>query len=184
MLIGICIKKNNMRTIIITENQYKFLKEVQNASNGKYEAVFVAGYETGYGTDKQLQYFKNGFGANRNVAVFKFDLTPFNHQQSVTDVLAANPKIPVFLFSAGAQNAGALSSNGNVDKSKLYVIQPNGTREAVKTSVDAAVGNGVPAGNIFVGAVPQLGSGIVKNASLTASKDHFQSLTEVASKMA
>ena len=183
MHIGICIKNwNDM--IVITENQYRFLKEIQNTSNVKYEAIFVAGYETGYGTDKQLQYFKSGFGANRNVAVFKFDLTPFNHQQSVTDVLAGNPKIPVFLFSAGAQNAGALSSNGNVDKKKLYVIQPNGTREAVKTSVDAAVGNGVPAGNIFVGAAPTIGSGIVQGATPTASKDHFQALTEVASKMA
>ena len=46
--------------IIITEGQYRFLKEIQSASNVKYEAIFVAGYETGYGTDKQLQYFKSG----------------------------------------------------------------------------------------------------------------------------
>jgi hypothetical protein len=173
-----------MRTIIITEGQLRFLKEVENISDGKYEAIFVAGFETGYGTDKQLQYFKNGFGVNRNVAVFKFDMTPFNQKQSISDVLASNPKIPVFLFSAGAQNAEFLSSNGNIDRNKLYIIQPNGTRDAVKKSVDAAMNNNVPAKNVFVGSAPNVGKDIVQGATPTVSKDHFQSLTEVASKFA
>jgi hypothetical protein len=95
--------------------------------------------------------------------------------------MGGNPGIPVFLFSAGCTKAYDLSKSPNVDKDKLYIIEPYAVSETTKSIVRSAVSNGVPASNVFVGGSQGRGKGIVDGASDSNSSSHFGALTTVGS---
>ena len=52
----------------------------------------------------------DGFGKDKNVAAFFLNGTPHGHKQTIAQVLADNPKIPAFLFSAGAGQVNNIAS--------------------------------------------------------------------------
>ena len=155
----------------------------KTGSKGGYDAIFVAGITTGEGIDSQIKYFKNGFGKDANVAAFFLNGTPYGHKQTIAQVLADNPKIPAFLFSAGAGQVYNIASNGNADVNKIFVIEPYYAQgQTVKPKIDAAVSAGVPANHIYVGAYAAVGLGVVADATPTKSGNHFLAVTEVARK--
>ena len=145
---------------------------------GGFAAILVGGltYRSGdKSTSTQAQMLKSGLGV-ANVKSFDWDAST----ESILSFLSANPKTPVFLFSAGCKKAGPLSASNNVDINKLYIIEPfyepgGETAKSVKT----AVSNGVPSKNVFVGTSASRGNGIVSGTSSTNVKDHWDALVTV-----
>jgi len=145
---------------------------------GGFAAILVGGlnYRSGdKSTSTQAQMLKNALGVT-NVKSFDWDAST----ESILSFLSANPKTPVFLFSAGCKKAGALSASNNVDVKKLYIIEPfyEAGRETEK-SVKTAVSNGVPSKNVFVGTNASRGSGIVSGTASSNAKDHWDALVTV-----
>jgi len=145
---------------------------------GGFAAILVGGLNYCSGdksTSTQAQMLKNALGVT-NVKSFDWDAST----ESILSFLSANPKTPVFLFSAGCKKAGALSASNNVDVKKLYIIEPfyeagGETEKSVKT----AVSNGVPSKNVFVGTNASRGSGIVSGTASSNAKDHWDALVTV-----
>jgi hypothetical protein len=160
-------------------------KSSSKAGSTIYDAIFVAGDRNVIAIPSQLQYFKNGFGKDRNVAAFDSNAgcVPFGHKQTIEQVLAENPKIPVFLYSLGAIYVDRVASNGNADVRKIFVIEPYyGRGQHVKDNIDAAIGMGVKPSQIYVGGYANVGLGVVDGATPTKSGNHFLAVTEVAGK--
>jgi hypothetical protein len=145
---------------------------------GGFAAVLVGGVNYREGdksTSTQASILKNSLGV-MNVKSFDWDAST----ESILSFLAANPKTPVFLFSAGCKKAGALSESGNVDVNKLYIIEPfyEAGGETAK-SVQKAVSNGVPSKNVFVGPNASRGNGIVGGSASSQAKGHWEALVTV-----
>jgi hypothetical protein len=120
---------------------------------------------------------KKGLGGDKRVKGFRYNAST----SEVLNFMGGNPGIPVFLFSAGCTKAYDLSKSPNVDKDKLYIIEPYAVSETTKSIVRSAVSNGVPASNVFVGGSQGRGKGIVDGASDSNSSSHFGALTTVGS---
>ena len=160
----------------ITSGEKTNINQVNTA--GGFAAVLVGGlnYRSGdKSTSTQAQMLKTALDVT-NVKSFDWDAST----ESILSFLSANPKTPVFLFSAGCKKAGPLSASDNVDINKLYIIEPfyepgGETAKSVKT----AVNNGVPSKNVFVGTSASRGNGIVSGTSSTNVKDHWDALVSV-----
>jgi len=159
------------------------IKEVMgliSESDGSYDAVLVGGLDyrsSDYPIDQQVELLKKGFGDN--IKGFRYNTST----SEVLDFMSQNPGIPVFLFSAGCTKAKELSESPNVDKNKLFIIEPYAVSETTKSIVRQAVSNGVPASHVFVGGSMGRGQGVVEGASDSNSSSHFGALTTVGSKV-
>lgn len=153
------------------------------AKGTTFGAVFVTGLTRDISAERQLQAFKDGVGADKRVFS-----APYSNIAAVKTFLAQNPKTPVFLYSAGAgsANVNALIDDPNVDKQKLFLIEPffgDSTRAAIVT----AISKGLPASNVYGGPVPERGGGNKKinGTSTTPSNlNHFQAPTYVGQQKA
>jgi hypothetical protein len=149
-------------------------------SEGSYDAVLVGGLDyrsSDQPIDQQVELVKKGLGGDKRVKGFRYNAST----SEVLNFMGGNPGIPVFLFSAGCTKAYDLSKSPNVDKDKLYIIEPYAVSETTKSIVNSAVSNGVPASNVFVGGSQGRGKGIVDGASDSKSSSHFGALTTVGS---
>jgi hypothetical protein len=133
-------------------------------NNSQFDAILVGGLDHRVGDlniSRQENLFKEGFGVNTNVKAFRhLALT-----KNIKDFLAQNPKIPIFLFSAGCSKTLDLSRDPNVDKKLLFVIEPYGVSEPTKNLIETAIAEGLPAENVYVGSYPGVGSTIKGNTS-------------------
>lgn len=164
--------------ILITESQLKYITE--NDSGTGVDAVLVGGLDyrsSDYPISQQVELLKKGFGTNKNVKGFRYN-TPTSE---ILNFLNKNPKVPVFLFSAGCTKAKELSNSSNVDKDKLFIIEPFASSQKTKNIVQSAVNNGVPSKNVFVGGSSGRGSGVVSGSSSSNSSSHWGSLSKVGS---
>lgn len=165
--------------VIITESQLRcIVEDVSNADT--VDAVLVGGLDyraSDYPIDKQVGILKNGLGSDKNVKGFRYNAPT----SEILDFINKNPKVPIFLFSAGCAKAGELSRSPNVDKDKLFVIEPYAKSERTKQVVNSAVSNGVPSDNVFVGDSPARGAGVVSGAVSSNSATHWGALQQVAS---
>jgi muramidase (phage lysozyme) len=150
----------------------------------KYDAVFVAGHDNtknpNYLTpDEQLAKFKKGFGTNKKVKGYAYTTTA----QEVLGFLASNPRIPVFLFSAGCDLAAqGLAASRLVDSKLLFLIEPwakDDSKKKFQLLIESRV---VFTQNIFVGPDAGRGLGIDSGNTKTTSGSHFDSLTEIGKK--
>jgi hypothetical protein len=149
-------------------------------SEGSYDAVLVGGLDyrsSDQPIDQQIDLVKKGLGGDKRVKGFRYNTST----SEVLNFMGGNPGIPVFLFSAGCTKAYDLSKSPNVDKDKLYIIEPYAVSETTKSIVRNAVSNGVPETNVFVGSSQGRGQGIVDGASDSKSSSHFGALTTVGS---
>lgn len=149
-------------------------------SKSGYDAILVGGLDyrpSDYKIDKQADLLKKGFGTNKKIMAFRYS-TPAS---TVLDFLKKNPYLPIFLFSAGCQLSETLSESPNADPKKIYIIEPYGSSERTAAIVRAAVDNGVPAQNVFVGKSQSTGAGIVRGASKSGASSHWGALTQVGS---
>jgi hypothetical protein len=149
-------------------------------SEDSYDAVLVGGLDyrsSDQPIEQQVELVKKGLGGDKRVKGFRYNAST----SEVLNFMGGNPGIPVFLFSAGCTKAYDLSKSPNVDKDKLYIIEPYAVSETTKSIVNSAVSNGVPASNVFVGGSQGRGKGIVDGASDSKSSSHFGALTTVGS---
>ena len=159
------------------------IKEVMGLiteSDGSYDAVLVGGLDyrsSDFPIDQQVELVKKGFGSDKNIKGFRYNAST----SDVLNFMSQNPGIPVFLFSAGCTKASDLSKSPNVDKDKLYIIEPYAVSDTTKSIVRSAVANGVPSSNVFVGGSQGRGQGIVDSPSSSNSSSHFGALTTVGS---
>lgn len=159
------------------------IKEVMGLiteSDGSYDAVLVGGLDyrsSDFPIDQQVELLKKGFGSDKNIKGFRYNAST----SDVLNFMSQNPGIPVFLFSAGCTKASDLSKSPNVDKDKLYIIEPYAVSDTTKSIVRSAVANGVPSSNVYVGDSQGRGQGIVDGSSSSNSSSHFGALTTVGS---
>ena len=170
----------------VTEKQYNFLLEqsgqIKKSPKNSGEtspsvSVLVGGLDSRPGDlslDKQVDLLKSA--GLRNVKGFRYN-TP---TQNVLDYLERIPNASVYLFSKGCEKAESISSSPFVNKNKIYIIEPYAKSKGTKRIVQAAVANGVPAQNVFVGAIPETGAGVVKGVSSSNGKSHWDALKQVA----
>lgn len=171
-----------MRLIVSESQLSRLVKEINSNSEKKtpvkYDAVLVGGLDNRKGDlelDSQVALFKRGFGSDKKVKGFRYNApTP-----SILSFMESNPRIPIYLFSAGCIKSEDLASNKNVDKSKLYIIEPYALSNTTKEIVRNAVGLGVPSSNVFVGGSTGRGKGIVNGASSSEASSHWNALTSV-----
>lgn len=170
--------------ILITESQLKYITENQSdtgvQSVAGVDAVLVGGLDyrsSDYPISQQVEILKKGFGGNKNVKGFRYN-TPTSE---ILNFLSKNPKVPIFLFSAGCTKAKELSNSSNVDKKNLFIIEPFASSQKTTNIVQSAVSNGVPASNVFVGGSSGRGAGVVNGASSSNSSSHWGALTKVGS---
>jgi hypothetical protein len=146
-------------------------------SGGKNVAVLVGGLDTRPGdltVEAQAELLKKGLGG-KNVKEFRYNAPT----DKIINFLEENPKVPVFLFSAGCVKAYDLSNSQYVDKNKLYIIEPYSVDTYTKDLINKAVANGVPAKNVFVGATPERGKGTVQGETSSGGSNHWAALSSV-----
>jgi len=154
-------------------------KSEPNHENGDVDAILIGGldYRSGdLSIDAQVDKFKENFGS-KNVKGFRYN-TPTS---TILDFLKSNPNTPVYMFSAGCTKSNDISKSPNVDKSKVFIIEPFASSSTTKGIVQSAVSNGVPASNVFVGPNSSRGAGVVSGASSSNAKTHWDALKQVAS---
>jgi hypothetical protein len=148
----------------------------------RFSAIFVSGLTSSLSAAGQTAAFRQPLGPNRSL--FSAEYTQV---QSVRSILAQHPKTPVYLYSraAGPDVLNALMNDPNVDKQKLFLIEPyfgeNG--DATRNAVLRAISNGLPVANVFAGPIPNRGGGnrIIPGSSLVPPVNtHFQAPTYVA----
>jgi hypothetical protein len=169
-----------MRNLQENISRIKQVMGLITESEDSYDAVLVGGLDyrsSDKPIDQQVELVKKGLGGDKRVKGFRYNAST----SEVLNFMGGNPGIPVFLFSAGCTKAYDLSKSPNVDKDKLYIIEPYAVSETTKSIVNSAVSNGVPASNVFVGGSQGRGKGIVDGASDSRSSSHFGALTTVGS---
>lgn len=153
-----------------------FLLEIEET----YDAVLVGGLDYRPGDkniNQQVSLLKQGLGSDKKIKGFRYNVD----NSELIAFMRKNPKIPVFLFSAGCAKAETLSLSPFVDKDKLYIIEPYAASEKTKKIVNNAVSNGVPPENVYVGTTVGRGLGIVKYASSSNTRSHWGALEKVGS---
>ena len=166
---------------IIKENMSSLNESDAGIQSGAgVDAILVGGLDyrsSDYPISQQVEILKKGFGGNKNVKGFRYNTST----SEILNFLNKNPKVPIFLFSAGCTKAKELSNSSNVDKSKLFIIEPFASSEKTKSIVQSAVNNGVPSSNVYVGGSSGRGSGVVDGTSSSNSSSHWGALTKVGS---
>ena len=138
--------------------------ETRAEDTSDFDAMLVGGLDYRNGDldiGRQEKLFKEGFGVNTNVKAFRY----LTSTKDIKQFLEKNPKIPIFLFSAGCAKTLDLASDPNVDKKTLFVIEPYGVSEPTKNLIEKAIREGLPAENVYVGSYPGVGSTIKGNTS-------------------
>lgn len=147
-------------------------------STGSFDAVLVGGLDYRDGDldiDSQVKLLNSGLGSDKKIKGFRYSTST----RDIEDFLEKNPKIPVYLFSAGCKKANELAVSPYVNKNKLFIIEPYALGPVTKNNVRAAVSNGVPSSNVFVGKSGGRGAGVVSGASSSNSSSHWGALKQV-----
>jgi hypothetical protein len=147
-------------------------------SSGSFDAVLVGGLDYRDGDldiDSQVKLLNSGLGSDKKIKGFRYSTST----RDIEDFLEKNPKIPVYLFSAGCKKANELAVSPYVNKNKLFIIEPYALGPVTKNNVRAAVSNGVPSSNVFVGKSGGRGAGVVSGASSSNSSSHWGALKQV-----
>jgi hypothetical protein len=147
-------------------------------STGSFDAVLVGGLDYRDGDldiDSQVKLLNSGLGSDKKIKGFRYSTST----RDIEDFLERNPKIPVYLFSAGCKKANELAVSPYVNKNKLFIIEPYALGPVTKNNVRAAVSNGVPSSNVFVGKSGGRGAGVVSGASSSNSSSHWGALKQV-----
>lgn len=147
-------------------------------STGSFDAVLVGGLDYRDGDldiDSQVKLLNSGLGNDKKIKGFRYSTST----RDIEDFLEKNPKIPVYLFSAGCKKANELAISPYVNKNKLFIIEPYAVGPVTKNNVRAAVSSGVPSSNVYVGKSGGRGAGVVSGASSSNSSSHWGALKQV-----
>jgi hypothetical protein len=160
------------------------IKVEDNKDDGKANAIFIGGLEpsdkpgAGYvSLDTQLGVFKEGYGANKNVKAFHHN----DSDSSIISSIKANPNAIIVMYSAGCYKAKTISLIKDVNKNRIYMIEPYAKKG--NSAVVGAVENGVPAKNVFVGTSVETGKDVVIGVSLSKSTSHANAPKDVGKRL-
>jgi hypothetical protein len=118
---------------------------------------------------------KKSIGSDKNVKGFRYN-TPTS---TILETMKVNPLVPVFMFSAGCSKANEIANGPMANKLKIFIIEPYNLSAGTRANVQAAVSNGVPAKNVFVGPDAARGKGIVSGESSSQSPTHWGALEKI-----
>ena len=153
----------------------KYIKIYEDYTGSQYDAILIGGldYRAGdYKIDKQVELLKKTYGSTKNVKGFRYN----TDISTILDFLSKNPKIDVYMFSAGCAKAEAISKSKHVNPARVFIIEPYSISARTKAIVASAVNNGVPAQNVYVGPNAARGKGTVTGESSSNSADHWGAL--------
>jgi hypothetical protein len=153
----------------------KYIKIYEDYTRSQYDAVLIGGldYRAGdYKIDQQVDLLKKTYGSTKNVKGFRYN-TPTS---TILEFLIQNPKIDVYMFSAGCAKAAEISKSSNVNPARVFIIEPYSASARTKEIVATAVTNGVPAQNVYVGPNIARGKGTVTGESSSNSASHWGAL--------
>jgi hypothetical protein len=88
---------------------------------GSFDAVLVGGLDYRDGDldiDSQVKLLNSGLGNDKKIKGFRYSTST----RDIEDFLEKNPKIPVYLFSAGCKKANELAVSPYVNKNKLFIL--------------------------------------------------------------
>ena len=134
--------------------------------------IFVGGLETVCSLKKQEELFLMGFGKPKK-------LISFRHTARSSDVIRAaksNSNVDIIFFSAGANLAREVILDRSLKLENIYLIEPWSPNQTLTFVLEWSK---ISRGNVFVGPVSGRGSGILKGAVSSGSRDHCLSLTSV-----
>jgi hypothetical protein len=86
------------------------------------------------------------------------------------------------MFSAGCADAQAVSAVPGINKNKIFIVECYATSAGTTAVVAAAVKNGVPASNVYVGPTTDRGKGVVPGASSSGAPTHWDALKIIGAK--
>lgn len=153
----------------------KYIKIYEEVTASTYDAVLIGGldYRPGdYTIDQQVNLLKKTYGSNKKIKGFRYK----ESASSILEFLSKNPKIDVYMFSAGCAKAEEIAKSPHVNLKKVFIIEPYALSANTKRIVSAAVNKGVPAKNVYVGPTSGRGKGIVNGASDSKSNTHWDAL--------
>ncbi len=152
-------------------------------TKNKYDALLIGGldYRRGdYTIGQQVNLLKSSFGQNKNIKGVRFNTSA----DEIKKILDENPGIYVFMFSKGCEMATNVANNKNVNKDKVFIIEPYATSKNTANIVKSAVTIGVPKKNVFVGPESARGLGVVGGASTTQKGlSHWQALSDIGNRI-
>ena len=130
---------------------------------------------------EQAAIFKQGFGANKRVQVYRYDALSTDIQKCISQ----NPNIPIVMFSKGCERASEMALSKGADKSKIWIVEFYGISAGTTNIVQRAVNSGVPVSHVLVGPSdqPGRGYGVVKGAVPSNAPDHWSALKKVGEKI-
>lgn len=148
-----------------------------------YDALLIGGLDIRRGDlsiEQQVNSLKTSFGQTKRIKGLRYN----TNAAAVNKILNENPGIYVFMFSAGCTLALDVANNKNVNKNKVYIIEPYGLSKNTRNIVNAAVNRGVPKTNVFVGPDAGRGLGIVSGSSTTKKGlTHWQALSDIGNRI-
>lgn len=138
----------------------------QNENDTDVDVIFVSGITTEISFNSQVNAFKESYTPN---SIIKSFTSEASNLPSIKEVLKSNPRIPIFLFSAGCQRITGLIDDPNLDKTKVFLIEPYTINTLGRQNMESAIDNGVPSKNVFVGPVSARGSNIGRDTTKVPS---------------
>lgn len=130
------------------------------------DVIFVAGITDNIPFENQVNAFKESYTPNAIIKSFRYEAS---NLPAIREVLKLNPKIPIFLFSAGCQRITGLIDDSNLDKTKVFLIEPYTVYTTGRQNMESAIDKGVPSKNLFVGPVPDRGSNVNRDTTKVPS---------------
>lgn len=144
--------------------------------------IFVAGLDTRPGLDisaeAQSKLFKDGFGNEADIIVFRFIDTTKNNSD-IKLAIRNNPTAPVILFSSGCSKSVSLTAylkSLGRKTTDLYANEPYTVGYANESLIKSAIADGLPASQVFSGPSDDVGNNITGSTKLPNRGDHWKSL--------
>jgi hypothetical protein len=131
-------------------------------SDTNVDVIFVSGLVSAISFNSQVNAFKNAYTPNAIIKSFTFETT---NLPAIKQVLKLNPKIPIFLFSAGCQRITGLIDDPNLDKTKVFLVEPYTVDTVGRRNMESAIDNGVPSKNLYVGPDSTRGSNVDRDTT-------------------
>jgi hypothetical protein len=130
------------------------------------DVIFVSGLVSAISFNSQVNAFKDAYTSDAIIKSFTFETS---NLPAIKEVLKLNPKIPIFLFSAGCQRITGLIDNPNLDKAKVFLIEPYTVNTVGRRNMESAIDSGVPSKNVYVGPTSDRGKNIDRDTTKVPS---------------
>jgi hypothetical protein len=130
------------------------------------DVIFVSGLVSAISFNSQVNAFKDAYTSDAIIKSFTFETS---NLPAIKEVLKLNPKIPIFLFSAGCQRITGLIDNPNLDKAKVFLIEPYTVNTVGRRNIESAIDSGVPSKNVYVGPTSDRGKNIDRDTTKVPS---------------